>query len=43
MSYNKVAGAYMLLRAVRFPSCVGIVPLRLLEYRLLRGVEGRQG
>ena len=35
--------AYMLLRAVSFPNCVGIVPLRLLEYSLLRGVERRQG
>ena len=42
-SYSKVAGAYMeLLSAVSFPSCGGIVPLRLLESRYLRGVERRQ-
>ena len=39
-SYSKIAGAYIsLLSAVSFPSCVGIVPLRLLGPRLLRRGE----
>ena len=32
-----------LVRAVSFPNCVGIVPLRLLKPSFLRGVEKRQG
>ena len=35
--------AHRSVSLLSIPNCVGIVPVRLLEFRYLRGVERRQG